>query len=126
MNLITGQKTDGTQKLKYGADLVANLLPWLGIGVRGDYVQPDSHDVHESFGVLSPKLIFRTKFITHEEITAQYSHYWNGSDVYPQQWLAVVGVKNIASANAPMYMNFAGTPYPNDRDVFGIKATMWW
>jgi hypothetical protein len=128
MNLLTGMQTNGTQKLKYGADLVANLLPWFGIGVRGDYVQPDSHDVHESFGVVSPKLIFRTKFITHEEITAQYSRYFNGSDVYPQQWLALVGVKNIATApNAvALYQNFAGTPYPNDKDVFGIKATMWW
>ncbi|MGD0677459.1 MAG: hypothetical protein ABSC94_18730, partial [Polyangiaceae bacterium] len=46
INLFTGKPTDGTQKLKYGADLLANLLPWLGVGVRGDYVQPDSHDTH--------------------------------------------------------------------------------
>jgi hypothetical protein len=126
MNLLTGTPTSGTQKLKYGADLVANLLPWFGLGVRGDYIQPDSHDVHQSFGVVSPKLIFRTKFITHEEITAQYSHYWTGADVYPQQWLALVGVKNIATPAAPMYTNFAGPPFPNDQHVFGIKATMWW
>jgi hypothetical protein len=136
-NLLSGSLTDGTKKLKYGANLVANLLPWFGIGVRGDYIQPDSGDVHESFGVLSPKLIFRTKFITHEEITMQYSHYWNGSDVLAQQWLAVVGPKNIVTpaANAAAmqrdmaftaYNNYAGTPYPTDKDVFGIKATMWW
>jgi hypothetical protein len=118
-NPFNKEAVDGTQKLKYGADLVANVLPWLGVGVRGDYVQPDSHDTHESFGVVSPKIILRTKFITHEEITAQYSHYWNGSDVLPQQWLSLTGIKNVGQA-------FATPSYPNDSDVFGIKATMWW
>jgi hypothetical protein len=66
--------TDGTTKLKYGADLLANVLPWLGIGVRGDYQQPDSHDPYQSFAVVSPRLVFRTRYVTHEEVTAQYSH----------------------------------------------------
>jgi len=138
MNLLTGLPTSGSQKLKYGVDILANLAPWVGVGVRGDYVQPDSNDAHESFGVLSPRLVFRTKYVTHEEITMQYSHYWDGSDVMPQQWLSLVGSKNIASAtgyaasakvnlmSAGGYKNFAGPVYPNDSDVFGIKATMWW
>jgi hypothetical protein len=115
-----GKATDGTKKLKYGADLVANILPWFGVGVRGDYVQPDSHDTYQSFGVISPKLIFRTKFITHEEITAQYSHYWDGVDVLPQQSLASIGTKNIGQTFSSSAL------YPNDGDVFGIKGTMWW
>ncbi len=139
INLLTGTPTTGTQKLKYGADLVANLAPWFGIGVRGDYVQPDSHDTNESFGVISPKLVFRAKYVTHEEITIQYSHYWDGSDTLPQQWLSQVGVKNIATlagyngsigalpaSLATGYKNYAGPVYPNDTNVFGIKATMWW
>jgi hypothetical protein len=119
-NLLTGRPTNGTQKLKYGADLVANVLPWLGIGARGDVVEPDSHDSAEAFGVLSPKLVFRTQFVTHEEITAQYSHYWYRADVRPQQWLGLVGVKNIGPGGT------AGVPYPSDEDVFGIKCTLWW
>jgi hypothetical protein len=119
INPFNQAPVDGTKKLKYGADLVANVLPWLGFGARGDFVQPDSHDTHESFGVLSPKIILRTKFITHEEITAQYSHYWNGADVIPQAWLSLTGIKNVGKS-------FATPSYPNDSDVFGIKATMWW
>jgi hypothetical protein len=42
----------------------------------------------------------------------------------------VVGVKNIARpaahATAGGYTNFAGPPYPNDTDAFGLKVTMWW
>ncbi|HXX68204.1 MAG TPA: hypothetical protein VEK07_13525, partial [Polyangiaceae bacterium] len=121
VNPFNGHLVDGTKKLKYGGDLIANVLPWLGFGVRGDYVQPDSGDVHESFGVVSPKLIFRTKFVTHEEITAQYSRYFDGADVLPQQYLALIGTKNINTTVFPV------TPaYPNDEQVFGIKATMWW
>jgi hypothetical protein len=130
VNLLTGIATSGTQKLKYGADLTANVLPWLGVGVRGDFVQPDSHDSNEAFGVVSPKLVIRTDYVTHEEITFQYSHYWDGTDVLPQQWLALVGAKNIATAAAHAtaggYTNFAGPPYPNDTNVFGAKVTMWW
>ncbi len=111
--------TDGTKKLKYGADIVASVLPWLGFGVRADYVQPDSTDTHESFGVVSPRIMIHSKFVTHEEITLQYSHYWDGSDVLAQQYLALVGTKNINAA-------FATPAYPNDADVFGIKCTMWW
>ncbi len=62
----------------------------------------------------------RSKFITHEEITVQYSHYWDGVDVLPQQFLATVGYKNIGQSYTSQYL------YPNDGDVFGIKGTMWW
>jgi len=119
INAFSHAPSNGTKKLKYGADLVASVLPWLGFGARADYVQPDSTDTSESFGVISPRIMIQSKFITHEEITMQYSHYWNGQDVLPQQYLALVGTKNI---NA----NFAVPAYPNDPDVFGIKGTMWW
>ena len=96
---------DGVKKLKYGADLVFNPLPWFGIGARADVVQPTSKAASDSFWVVSPKLLFRTKFITHEEITAQYSHYGYKSGVTPQP---------------------PNDTFPPDENVFGLKATMWW
>ena len=30
----------------------------------------------DKFQVLSPRLVFRTDFVTHEQILVQYSHYW--------------------------------------------------
>ena len=96
---------DGVKKLKYGGDLVFRALSWLGFGARADVVQPTSKDSQEAFWVVSPKIIFRTAFITHEEITAQYSHYGDKSHVTPQ---------------AP------NDGFPPDEDVFGVKATMWW
>jgi hypothetical protein len=122
-NAFSGKPTNGAQKLKYGADLVVAPISWLSFGARADYVQPDSTDVSESFGVLSPRIMIHSKFITHEEFTIQYSHYWNGQNVVPQQYLALVGTKNLNNRAT----GFATNPmYPPDPDVYGIKCTMWW
>ncbi len=96
---------DGVKKLKYGTDIVFRALSWVGFGARADVVQPSSKDASESFWVVSPKIIFRTAFITHEEITAQYSHY---------------GYKSGVLAQPP------NDAFPPDPNVFGVKATMWW
>lgn len=73
--------------------------------------------------MVSPKVVLRSAFVTHEEITLQYSRYWDGADALPQQWLAVAGVQNINKRD----VNGAFLPLvPNDRDVFGAKATLWW
>jgi hypothetical protein len=108
---------DGVKKLKMGGDLVVTPLSWMGFGARFDLLQPTNLDAHESFGVISPKVIFKSKFITHEEITAQYSHYFYGSDVEPQP-------PNGLVPTSPGNPVAAG--YPPDKNVFGIKATMWW
>jgi hypothetical protein len=107
---------DGVKKLKWGADVVATPLSWMGFGARFDFVQPSNLDVHQSFAVLSPKVIFRSRFVTHEEITAQFSHYFYGADVAPQPPYGTPPT----SAGAPF------TGYPPDANVFGVKVTMWW
>jgi hypothetical protein len=109
---------DGVKKLKYGADLIVTPLSWFAFGARADLVQPTSLDSHESFWVISPKIMFRSKYLSHEEITAQYSHYSFGSDVLPQP------------PNGPAASFANGTKqwpvYAPDANVLGIKATMWW
>lgn len=107
---------DGVKKLKWGADLIANPISWMGVGVRTDVVQPTNVDSQQTFTVVSPKLIVRSRFITHEEVTAQYSHYFYGSDVAPQP----------PYGTAPTTAGGKFTGYPSDENVFGVKATMWW
>jgi hypothetical protein len=93
-------------KLKYGAEAVYTLIDELGVGLRYDLVQPDLRDRDESFAVLSPKLILRTAFLTHERVILQYSRYFLGSEAY-----AAFPFEELDRA---------------DRDVFMIAATMWW
>jgi hypothetical protein len=59
-------------------------LEWFGVGFRGDVVRPNLDDADQSFSVFSPRLIFRTAFVTHEQIMIQYSRYFTGSDVMGQ------------------------------------------
>jgi hypothetical protein len=107
---------DGVKKLKLGGDLVVSAAPWIGFGVRGDVVQPTNLDAQQTFTVLSPKIVVRSHFVTHEEITAQYSHYFYGSDVVPQ----------IPYGTAPTTVGGKFTGYPPDENVLGVKATLWW
>jgi hypothetical protein len=60
----------------------------------------------KSFGVLSPRVVFKTAFVTHEAVTLQYSRYFLGSrawPTYPYEWA-------VAS----------------DPDLVAISATVWW
>ncbi len=109
---------DGVKKLKYGADLIVTPITWFAFGVRADLVQPTSLDSHESFGVISPKIMLRSKYLSHEEITLQYSHYFYGSDVFPQPPNGPAAAFANGTDQWPVY-----APDPN---IFGIKATMWW
>ena len=66
---------DGIHKLKFGADLAYSILPWLTAAVRFDRLQPNSKVPEQSFAILSPRLVFKSKWNTHEAITIQYSRY---------------------------------------------------
>jgi hypothetical protein len=67
---------DGTHKLKYGADLFYSALPWLGAALRFDRVQPHSNLPDQSFAIFSPRIVFRSEWLTREQVYIQYSRYF--------------------------------------------------
>jgi hypothetical protein len=82
LNPLAHTDADGSghiNKLKFGAEVLYVPLPWLGVGGRFDAVKPDMDDSRQSFSVISPRIIFRTAFVTHEQVLLQYSHYSYGS-----------------------------------------------
>jgi hypothetical protein len=90
-------------RLKGGAELTYLPLAWLGLGGRFDEVQPNLDDSTQSFAVISPRVILRTAFVTHEQVLIQYSRYFYnanaGHSSYPysvQPGAAMLG----ADANA--------------------------
>jgi hypothetical protein len=101
---------DKFTKLKFGAEGTYSLLPWLAAGVRYDIVKPDNVYNSYNFAVLSPRMIFRTGWQAHDQVTLQYSHWFDGKfttvrDGYP--------------------------PKPNvniipDEDMVSLSASMWW
>lgn len=94
-----------SDKLKWGADVTYTPLGFLGVSARYDSVQPDLDDSTLSFHVLSPKIILRSEFVTHEQVVLQYSRYLYGDDVMPAWPTASL---------------------PPDKDVFTVSAIMWW
>jgi hypothetical protein len=92
-------------KLKLGADVTYTMFSWLGASFRYDNVQPDMKDNTQSFSVLSPRLIIRTEFVTHEQVVLQYSGYFNK--------------KNVAPA-------WPNASFPADEHVVAVIGSMWW
>jgi hypothetical protein len=97
-------------RLKWGADLMYTPVKFMGVGARFDAVYVDLDNNNKSFNQISPRIMFRTDFLSHEEITLQYSRYFYGDEVdagYP--WDCVTG-----TCMAP------------DENVLTIMASMWW
>jgi hypothetical protein len=128
---------DGVKKIKYGVDLLGTPLKWLGLGTRIDRVQPNSRISEQSFGIISPRIVFRTAFLTHEEVTFQYSRYlYNQREcgaAPADQALCVqppsapslpTGFGSGQPAN-PTDVRGAATTRP-DLNVLKLQATMWW
>ncbi len=143
---------NGVKKLKYGVDAIGTPTKWLGIGVRYDRVQPNDKIPEQSFGIISPRITFHTAFLTHEEITLQYSRY-----MYNQRACAANatysnigtctqpppgpnqpnGFGSVQGDNPPVTGGTAANAgglgqraAPNhvlpDEDVFKLQASMWW
>jgi hypothetical protein len=138
MNFVTSDDPDanGIKKIKYGGDLNWSALSWLGLGARVDRVQPNSTIPEQSFGVISPRIYFRSKFVTHEMITLQYSRYFYNertcaagappiycvqpppSPVLPDGFGALTTNQSSGNRAAP-------TNRP-DLNVIKLQATVWW
>lgn len=135
------EDVDGILKVKYGADGLFNALPWFGIGVRYTRVQPNSRVPEQSFSALSPRLVFRTQWLSREEISIQYTRYFynqrecsgDNAALCVQPPSAPVPPDGFGSAY-DMPTNARGAPTGNsddpvstpDQNVFMIKATFWW
>jgi len=63
-------------KEKVGLDMVFSAFPALAFGARIDHLRPNNHLPEQNFTILSPRLIFRSRWVTREMITVQYSRYF--------------------------------------------------
>ena len=137
--------TDGIHKLKFGADLNYSILPWLSAAVRFDRLQPNSRVPEQSFQILSPRLVFKSNWNTHETITLQYSRYMYNQRECAGGVTPADGVvlepgedKCVQPPSSPVPPDGFGAGWPAqslqrgapttrpDVNVFKIEATMWW
>jgi hypothetical protein len=137
-NFVKSEDPDvnGITKMKFGTDLTFNALPWLAVAARIDRVQPNSRIPEQSFAILSPRVVFRSAWVTHEEITLQYSRYF-----YNQRTCAAgqnpvfctqpppspVLPDGFGATDMNQAPNTRGAPTTRpDLNVFKVQATMWW
>jgi hypothetical protein len=101
---------DGIKKYKFGGEATYGFLPWLAVSGRYDRVTPNADDPTYSFAVMSPRLIFRTGWTSHDQVVLQYSHWFNGSHT-------------SVRVGYPPREDVTVIP---DEDMISLSASMWW
>lgn len=101
---------DNVNKLKYGAEGTYSALSWLAFSGRYDRVVADTKDASKTFAVITPRLIFRSDYNSQDQVTIQYSHWFDGSGV-------------AVRSGYPPKEDPALLP---DADTFSITGSMWW
>lgn len=129
LNLIKSRDDDdlaNISKLKYGADLVWGPLSWFAAGFRFDRLQPRSDIPEQSFTVLAPRLIFRSDFATHEEITIGYARYLYAqrecTNYHAMQGATPVDFNDLRMCVQPPNATIAPDGFGNRPGVTGSKA----
>jgi hypothetical protein len=97
-------------KLKYGTEVAYSMLSWLALTVRYDRVVADTKDDSKTFGVISPRVILRTDYNAKNQVTLQYSRWFDGSGVV---------VRNG-------YPPTADPSLVPDSNVVSLTGSMWW
>jgi hypothetical protein len=98
---------DNVEMFKFGTEVTYRFVPWVGISGRYDHVSPNSRDTEQNFDVISPKLIFKSNWNSHEQVTLSYTRWFYGSHTHAQ------------------FPNDY-TRHDLDNQMFAIHFGMWW
>lgn len=100
------ERRDGWSMYRVGLENWASILPWFGAGLRIDQVNPHLDREDQTYYALTTRLVFRTNWNTHEQVTLQYNKWFYGED-------------------APV--NFRKPPAELlDTDIISLGFGMWW
>lgn len=97
--------TGARGKLKVGGEVTWTPRSWFGTDLRYDVVRPNTSNSRETFHIISPSIILRTRYASNEQVTLGYSYYINGDRVYPG------------------YPNETLAP---DKHLLRLSVNMWW
>jgi len=114
-NTINAAAAPADKKLKFGGEVTYLPLAWFGVGGRFDAVQPNLDDNTQNFSVVSPRVYFRTDFVTHEQIMVQYSRYFYGSGYGP----------DLSGGMYPYNSQTGAAHLGLDKNAFQIAAIIW-
>ncbi len=69
---------NGKKLYKLGTEVTYRFFSWLAVSGRYDHVAPNSKDTQESFDVVSPKIIVRSNWNSHEQVNLSYTRWFYG------------------------------------------------
>jgi hypothetical protein len=107
---------DGNSKLKFGTDMSFDVFPVMAVAARFDYLMPNTRYKQQNFGILSPRIVLRSSFVTHEQISFQYSRYLYAKRTCDVGTPADNPLAGIADSKV-------GTPFPNANGQYSYGAT---
>jgi hypothetical protein len=120
---IPADKNANMTKFKWGVDPIWSFSSMMAVGMRFDWVNPDMSDSGQSFQVFSPKLIFRSEFVTHEMIVLQGSFYHYGSSYSDSTKVGAIMPWPFGTNGTSDLSKLGGTP---DKYAISLAASMWW
>jgi hypothetical protein len=95
-------------RYKFALESVYTFRSWVGVALRADCVVPNSKDADETFYVLSPRLVFRTNWVSHETISVIYGKWFYGRHSHGE-----------GGSNVPGDVGF-------DDQLIALNVNMWW
>jgi hypothetical protein len=101
------QPFSGRVRHKVGVDLLYTFLPFMGVGLRGDRVVPNSNDSEETFHVIATRLVLKSNWNSRETITLIYGKWFYGPHTHPEASSIVSGDRL-------------------DDQLFALNAQIWW
>jgi hypothetical protein len=135
-NKVTGTPSgeDNVTKFKGGVDVLYSFMPMMAAGLRVDSVNPNMANSQQSFYVFSPRLMFRSEFVTHEAVVLQYSYYkYGASYTDPVKSAGTAGSTTDPGVMPWPYGQYgtwsigsAGLNTVPDNHVVSLWAQMWW
>jgi len=135
-NKVTGTPSgeDNVTKFKGGLDVVYSFIPLMAAGLRLDTVNPNMDNNEQTFYVFSPRLVFRSEFVTHEAVVLQYSYYKYGAAYTdPVKSAGTAGSTTDPGVMPWPYGQYgtwsigsAGLNTVPDKHVVSLWAQMWW
>ena len=138
------ETADGVQKLKFGADLEFAPISWFSVGFRADHLRPNNTIQEQNYSILSPRLVFRSDFASHEELSVLFHHYIyaqrvcrSSQDLYctqmangptfPDGFGAFGGVTQpVSTRGGPLDPQAEGLYMPPQENTLTVQATIWW
>lgn len=99
---------DARARYKGAVDLLYTFLPYVGVGLRGDAVVPNSHDAEETFYVLAPRLVFKSDWNSRDTVQLIFGKWFYGPHTHPEASSLVSGDRlddKLFAINAQIYWN---------------------